>query len=331
MPCTVVGPPDLPVCCLAPKLRGFGQPKVYYRDRRIEPMPTWLEVSKRKFHCQSCGSYPAEIIPAVDDDHFMTNRLREDVRLSAINRPFNDAVRFHAIEETLVKRVFAKMADEKLGQYRYKAPRVLGVDENVLIGKARGVICDVESDRLLDLVPGYTVDTMMEAVAKHMEDTENIEVWCQDMSPTFLALHNQKCFKHAAVVIDKFHVVRKADEVFDNIRKRATPDLPDAIRRKIPGAIKILRKHYDTTDPAVQERIDAILSHSPEMMAGYIAKEAFYNIYDAKDRAEAEARYQEWFMMVRATNHAAWRGLMGTVQNCGAACKIDPLSGVIGV
>lgn len=300
------------VCCLAQKLVKNGTKAVRYRDRRIDPAPTWLVVKRQRVKCRSCGATLYQAVPHVDDAHYITERLKEDIVLSAINRPFRDAVRFHAVEETLVRRVFRSYADERLLKYRYKAPRVIGVDENHLLGSARFVVCDAENGLLFDMLEGRTQSDIRRGLER-MEDWDNVEVWCQDMAGSYKGIARD-LFPQARIVIDKFHVVQKANHIWDAIRRAETKNLPKEVRERIPGLMKLFLKHWDDLDRRTQDRIADVLAHNERMKTAYTLKEWFYFFYDAPTRADAEEAYRQWVGEAKAKQWTEWKPLMGMMQ-----------------
>lgn len=302
-----------PVCCLAQKLVKNGSKQVRYRDRRMEPAPTWLVVRRQRVKCQSCGATLYQEVPHVDDRHYVTQRLKLDLALSASKRSFRDAVAMHAVEETLVRRVFRSFADEKLLDYRFDAPRVLGVDENNLLGAMRGVVVDVENGKLLDVYPGRTQSDMRRGLAR-MDNWHRVEVWCQDMAGPYKGLARD-LFPQAAVVVDKFHVLTKANYWWSRVRLTETPHLPKEARQKMPGMVRLFDRHWETMTPCQQDRVAEVLEHSPRLKMAWTVKEHFYYFYDAQDRATAEAAYTDWVQFaMKNGQHAEWKPLMLMMQ-----------------
>jgi hypothetical protein len=52
-----------PFCCLAPKRVKNGTKKVRYRDRRLEPAPTWLVVQRQRVTCKTCDATLYQEVP----------------------------------------------------------------------------------------------------------------------------------------------------------------------------------------------------------------------------------------------------------------------------
>ncbi|HEX7854459.1 MAG TPA: ISL3 family transposase [Sphingobium sp.] len=295
------------ICCLAQKLVSNGTKAVRYRDRRIEPAPTWLIFRRQRKRCLSCGATLYQAIPGMDDRHRMTARFRQDIILSSINRTFADVVRFHAVEETLVRRIFREHADRELLQYRYDAPRVLGIDENHLLGGARGVICDVERGELLDVLPGRTGSDIRRGLDR-MNSWGTVEVWCQDMAGAYKGIARD-LFPKASIVVDKFHVLSKANYWWSRVRLAETAKLPKEAREQMPGLIRVFDRHWEVMTPRQQDRVAEILAHSPRMQTAWTIKESFYYFYDAQTRSEAEDAYTNWVQLAKA-QHAEWKPLM---------------------
>jgi transposase len=302
-----------PICCLAQKLVKNGSKVVRYRDRPIERAPTWLAVRRQRVKCHSCGKTLYQHVPHVEEDHRITERLRYDLALSACKRPFRDVVALHAVEETLVRRVFRKFANEKLLHYRYTAPRVLGIDENNILDGLRGVIVDVGSGKLLDMLPSRLQGDIRRGFMERMDDWGNVEVWCQDMARGYKTLAHE-LFPSAAVVVDKFHVLTKANFWLARVRVAETKHMPEAARKLLPGRMRLFDRHWDDMSSRDQDRLAEVLSYSERLKYAYTIKEQFYGVYDAADRAEAEARYKDWVKLASGSHRPDWKRLMTMVQ-----------------
>ncbi|WP_419827684.1 ISL3 family transposase [Sphingomonas sp.] len=283
---------DIDLCCLARKLVKNGTKQVRYRDRRIEPAPTWLVVSRQRYKCQSCGSTLYQKVPHVDDDHYITERLKNDIVRSAIKRPFEDAATFHAVEPTLVRRIFLTYARKRLLDYEFTPPRVFGVDENRILGGDRFVCADIEAGTILDMLPQRDTASI-EPLFQRLEAYNKVEVFCQDMWRGYEKMASRYLPK-ALVVIDKFHVVRYANEAMDEARKSLSASLSNEDRRKLRRQNRIFLSRWDGMSDERQDKMAAILGEFPFLKAAYTAKEQFFDLYELDDRRAAEAAYFRW-------------------------------------
>lgn len=302
---------DIDLCCLARKLTKNGTKTVKYRDLRLDAAPTWLHVRRQRYTCESCGSTLYQAVPHVDDDHYVTTRLRDAVVLSSIKRTFADIEHVHGVDEKMARIMFRAHADRELLNYRYKAPRVLGIDENALLGAPRGVICDVENGLLLDMHPGCTQSDIRRGLDR-MDEWENVEVWCQDMAGHYKGLAKD-LFPKAAIVVDKFHLLKMANHWWSKVRITETPTLPLEVRKGMPGMVRLFDKHWEAMTRRQQDRVAEVLEHSPRMKKAWTVKESFYYFYDAPTRADAESAYKEWVQFAKHDQHEIWKPLMLTV------------------
>lgn len=292
--CRTRGNPALPVnaCCLAPMLLRNGTKPIRVRDRRIEPAPTWLVISRQRFKCKTCGGTVYEELPDVDDDHYVTRRLKDDLVRSAIKRPFEDAAHFHAVEPTLVRRIFNAYARKRLDGYEFTPPRVFGVDENRILGGDRFVCADIEAGTILDMLPSRDVPAL-EPIFQRIADHPSVEVFCQDMWRGYETLAKRYLPK-ALVVIDKFHVVRYANDAMDEARKALSASLTNEERRKLRRQYRIFLSRWDRMSEERQDKLAAICREFPFLQAAYTMKERFYDLYEMESRAKAEAAYFKW-------------------------------------
>lgn len=130
---------------------------------------------------------------------------------------------------------------------------MFGIDENNLLGDMRGVIVDVEAGKLLDVYEGRTQSDIRRGLDR-VEDWDNVKVWCQDMAGPYKGIARD-LFPQAAIVVDKFHVLTKANHWFMKVRISETPKLPAEVRKKMPGMIRVFDMHYDDLSVHQKDRV----------------------------------------------------------------------------
>lgn len=313
--CRTIGDNILPdaVCCTAPLLNRHGTYQFMVRDRRIDPMPTWLEITRQRFKCKTCGKTCSEVLPDVDDDYEMTKRLKHDIAMSAINRPYKDAATFHAVEETTVKRVFTQFARQKLASYEIELPRVFGVDENKLGEDFRFICADVEKGQILDMLTTRKLEVLDEYFGK-LDSPTNVQVFVMDMWEPYKIIA-QKHFPSATVVIDKFHVVRYANKAFVEARKAYQNTLPKKSAKTIKSNHRVFLKRWEKLSDKGKDRLDRLITEHPALGEAYILKEHFFDLYNVDTRAEAEAAYDHWTRIVPLDLHPFFHELFVMMRN----------------
>ncbi|MGM5018751.1 ISL3 family transposase [Tardiphaga sp. 367_B4_N1_1] len=284
------------VCCAAPLLKRNGTKTVRFRHRRMQPMPTWLEVKRQRFQCRTCLKPVYEELPDIHEGHMMTKALEDEVFKATIKRSFDTAAVFHQIKKGTARRIFLENAQAKLKDYEIVFPRVLGVDENHILGTERFVAMDVEAGTVLDMLDGRSVPMLREYFGR-MANHFNVEVFCQDMWTGYATIAAEQ-FRKAIVVIDKFHVIQYANRAMDEARIHLQSKLTNDDRRWLKGKNRLLLMRHDDLEkakfPNAFDKVAEICERYPEIKEAYTLKERFFWIYEMEDRAKAEAHFEEW-------------------------------------
>lgn len=281
-----------PICCLGQKLVKMGRKAMRFRDFPRNRHPVVLLVNRQRWRCQTCDAVLYEALPDIDTKREMTVRLRDQLGWDAIDHSFSDAAKINGVTPSMARRVFLDLAEKTLSNYQFIMPRVLGIDEKVILGKARLVIGDVERRVLLDMQASRRTTDLDEYLGP-MVDRGKVEVVCQDMWRGY-ATATRKHFPNAVTVIDKFHVVRLGDYGLSEARKSLFKDATNDERTLLKRRIGLLKTRWPTASLRARGDLEALFSRWPKLEAAYRVKEGLYGIYDAPDRAAGEELATEW-------------------------------------
>jgi transposase len=120
---------------------------------------------------------------------------------------------------------------------------------------------------------------------------------------------------NATVIIDKFHVVRGANIALDTVRKSLRAELPQSQRRYLKNDRFILLKRKSDLTDREHFILSGWLENYPKLALAYVAKEAFYEIYDAENLADANKRYENWLKMISHEIEPAFSDLIRAFEN----------------
>ena len=96
----------------------------------------------------------------------------------------------------------------------------------------------------------------------------------------------------ALVVVDKFHVIKMANEQMDSARKYFYKYAPHGLKK---SKSLFLMREDNLTEKAISYR-DEWFEQYPKLKIAYALKESFYRIYDCSTRFEAERAFREWHL-----------------------------------
>ena len=277
--------------CNAGNLLGFGRREQMVKDLPMHGKRVGLYVDTKRFKCRSCTKTFYEKLPAVDEKRLMTSRLVEWVGRQAIKRTFASIAEEVGVTEGTVRSVFSDYVNDLEKTVRFETPRWMGIDEIHLI-KPRGVISNIENNTLVELLPNRNKETVIRYLSK-LEGRDRIhyvamDMWLPYKDAVELAL------PQAMIVIDKFHVVKMANEAMERIRKIFRESLSPRQRRGLMHDRFVLLKRESELNDSEVLKLSGWLNNYPELGQAYKLKEDFFKIYEARSRCEAIARYEVW-------------------------------------
>lgn len=301
------------VCCLGGTFRRDGLAKVKYRDRRFEPMPTKLLVHRQVWECLTCGSKVREDVPDLDEAWYVTKRFKHELQMASIKRPFEDAARLFGVDDSYITRAFDEYADMRFANYQMDLPRVFGVDENRILGGDRFICANIETGQILDILPSRDVRAVSDLIDRSAYKS-NVEVFVQDMWSGYRTIA-QKFFPRAFNVVDKFHVVRYANDAMAEARKDYQSQLEQGEGKSLKSRHKIFLARWDRLADTSQDTLAEILEEHPFLADAYEAKERFYMMYDSPNRDDAIRWYEDWLERTPKAVRPYFRQLRGFMKN----------------
>lgn len=278
--------------CGHSEIVGFGRREQLIRDLPMHGKRVGIYVDTRRYRCRQCGKTFYERLPDVDEKRLMTARLVNWVGKQAVKRPFAHLADEVGLAENTVKNVFRDYINELERTIRFEVPRWMGIDEIHIIKKPRCIISNIEHNTAVEVLCDRTKKTVM-GHFQTMQGREKVQYVAMTMwNPYREAV--EALMPQATIVIDKFHVVRMANEALETVRKAQRAQLTTKERRGLMhDRFVLLKRRHDLTDKEYL-KLSGWTANYPMLEAAYDAKEAFYGIWDMDTRPEAERAYAIW-------------------------------------
>ena len=278
--------------CDAHDIVGFGRNVQMVYDLPMHGKRVGLYINTRRYQCRACNKTFFERLPDVDGRRMMTSRLVKWMGPQSIKKPFTHIADEVGVTENTVKNVFLDHIKELEQSTVFATPRVMGIDEIHIIGKPRCVVTNIEQQTAIELLPDRNKKSVINYLMR-LKDRKQIakvsmDMWAPYRDAVAAALPG------AVVVVDKFHVVKMANEGLEAIRKEIRADLSDKQRRGLMHDRFILLKREHDLKGLDNITLESWTKNFPVLGDAYRAKEAFYAIYDAPSREEALERYRQW-------------------------------------
>jgi transposase len=306
-------PTACPHCGTVGEFQGFGGKEQTFLDLPVHAKRVGIVIHRKRRRCKSCSRTFYDPIPELDETRQMSKRLVEHIRRESLDRPFVHVADAVGVTEGTVRHIFNEHTKKVAATYSYITPATLGIDELYLLGEMRCILTNVEHRTIVDLLPKRDKKTVQAYLAK-MKDGHKIDVVVMDMWRPYREAA-AAVLPNAMVVVDKFHVVRMATDALDSVRKKLRDELTDKQRRTLKrDRYVLLRRRHDLTDKD-KLLLSTWRENFPQLGAAYDAKEAFFDIYQAADRAAAEAAYDRWRSTLPTSLEAAYKDLITAMTN----------------
>jgi len=291
---------------------GFGKREQLIRDLPIHGKRVGIYVDTKRYQCKSCRKTFYESIPETDSKRQMTIRLKDWIGHKSIKNTFSSIAEDIGVSEGTVKSVFNDYINELEKTMRFETPQWMGIDEIHLI-KPRGVITNIQNNTVVEVLVNRNKETMMNYLG-NLPNKESIKLVSIDMWRPYKDAV-EAVLPKATIVIDKFHVVRMANDALDTVRKSLRSELEPKQRRYLKNDRFILLKRRKELSDQEEFIMSGWLENYPQLALAYIAKEAFYEIYDADNLIDANRRYRAWREMIKPEIAGAYADLIRAFEN----------------
>lgn len=152
------------------------------------------------------------------------------------------------IDEKTIKNIFEDYVHRLGKEIKFETPEFLGIDELKIIGEYRCMITNVNELAAYDLLPNRRKTDLM-TYFKAMPDKHKVKVVTMDMWRTYKDVVNAQ-LPGRDIVVDRWHVIRMANEALESVRKQIRKGLNTRQRLKLKDDRFILleREHNLSLD-----------------------------------------------------------------------------------
>ena len=250
----------------------------------------------------------------LDVNRSVTNRLFNWIQEASLKKTFTSVADEIGVDEKTVRNIFNDYVAELEDQTDFRTPKWLGIDEVHLLKNYRCVITDVENKSVIDILGKLNKDMVISYFSK-LKDIDKVELVAMDMWNPYKSAVNS-VIPHAKIVIDKFHVVKLANEALEKIRKANRENVSAKERRQLMrDRYVLLKRRKELNDFDDQIKLQVWTDMFPLLGQAYELKEQFIDIYEANTVNEAYELYQNWLSNVPTELIIYFEDLIRAVNN----------------
>jgi transposase len=171
---------------------------------------------------------------------------------------------------------------------------------------------DIKAKRVIFVTPGKD-ETCIKDLKEHLKNKgvqpEQIEQATIDMSPAFIS-GLTKHFPTTQIICDRFHIVKQLNEAMDAVRKAERRKHDDLKGHKYT----FLKKNKNLTEKQRIAKYEFIEDY-PVLGEAVRLQELFNDLWDFRDREQAEAFLAYWCDLVDESDIAPFKKFVTTIKN----------------
>lgn len=196
-----------------------------------------------------------------------------------------------------VKEMEKQYLREKLRRAGKPNPKVVGIDE-ISIRKGRVyriVVSDLEKHRAIWFGGKDRSEESMDLFWEELgpKKAEKVRLAVMDMWKPFEASALMHATQ-AAVLYDKFHVLKQLGEAMDQVRRSEYRRASEKDRKYIKGQRYTLLSHRQNLELKGKQALRKLMAVNKRLNAAYILKESFGQLWDYESPTWAKKFFENW-------------------------------------
>ena len=282
-------------------------------DLPIHGKRVGLLVKRQRYRCRDCNqTFWERLEHTIDEKRDCTKRLLSYIEQQSLKRTFVSISEDVGLNEKTIRNIFRDYINRLEKTLRFETPTWLGIDEIHII-KPRCVLTNIEERTLLDVLPNRNKETVVGYLSR-LPNKGRIQYVTMDMWQPYRDAVRAVLPK-ATIIVDKFHVVRMANQALETIRKQLREGLTAKQRRGLMHDRFILLKRHKELTEMDKITLDLWTKNHPSLSIAYELKESYFDIWDCDSRQKAYLKYHDWKAKIPKELQSAFEPLTKAMAN----------------
>lgn len=233
----------------------------------------------------------------LSDNPFYTKRFADYVGRKCRAMTVMDVAKELDLDWHTVKALEKQYMQKQLDRNPVVAPRVIGIDEvSILKGhRYRIVVSDLERGRPIWFGGEDRSEASMDKFYEWLgpERAGKIELAVMDMWKPFTKSASNN-IPHAAILYDKFHVMRHLGDALNKVRKSEYARLSGKDRSYIKGQKYTLLSNRENLTMDGRKALIKLLGANKRLNTGYLLRESFGQLWSYNTEGWARRFFDNW-------------------------------------
>lgn len=251
----------------------------------------------RRVECRRCRKVKQEKLDWLADYPLCTKRFAFYVGRRCRDSSIRDVAEELHLGWKTVKALEMQYMREQLRRVGMPGPKIVGIDE-VSVRKGhtyRIVVSDLERKRAIWFGGPDRSEASLDLFFQQLgpKKSRGIQLAVMDMWKAFRN-SAQKHAPQAAILFDKFHVIRHLNEALDKVRKSEYARLSGKDRRFIKGQKYTLLSRKRSLSTGGRKALKILLKANKRLNTAYLLKESFSQLWEYQQEGWARKFFENW-------------------------------------
>lgn len=247
--------------------------------------------------CRKCGKVKPEKLDWLADSPFYTKRFAFYIGRRCRDSSIQDVAQEFHLNWKTVKALEMHYLREQVRRVGTPGPKVIGLDE-ISIRKGhdyRIVVSDLERKRPIWFGGQDRSEASLDLFFTGLgpKKSKKIRLAVMDMWKPFRK-STEKHVPRAAILFDKFHVIRHLNEALDKVRKSEYARLSGKDRQFIKGQKYTLLSRKKNLGTEGRRALKILLKANKRLNTAYLLKESFSQLWEYRQEGWARKFFENW-------------------------------------
>ena len=251
----------------------------------------------RRVYCRKCQKVKQEKLRWLADFPFYTKRFAFYVGRRCRDSSIQDVAKELRLNWKTVKMTEEQYMREQLRRVGTPGPKVIGIDEiSVRKGHTyRIVVSDLERRRPIWFGGKDRSEKSMDLFYQWLgpKKSRGIRLAVMDMWKPFRSSTESQA-PQAAILYDKFHILRHLNEALDKVRKSEYARLSGSGRKFIKGQKYTLLSRHENLTLDGRKALKMLLRANKRLNTAYVLKESFGQLWEYDQEGWARRFFANW-------------------------------------
>lgn len=300
---------------------GIGSRSVHsWRERHVRDLPwgewkVFLVIEMHRVRCPRCG-VKTERIPFLEGKHPYTSRFAAAVARDCEDAPVSRVAMRWRLSAQTVRRI-DKRSLKSWSRARPRRPlRWMGVDEIFWRkGSCLTVVSDLQAGEPIWAAPERKKETLDRFFTERLPARRRraVRAVCMDMWKPFL-LSVQEHLPRAAVVFDKFHVMKHVNDAVDETRRQEFFRQKGRLRAVVRGKRWLFLTRWRHLSRAKRGELNEAFALNRRLFKAYFLKEQIERLWEYTYEGAARRFFTQWVRSLRWQRLSAFQKLARTLE-----------------